>query len=87
VRAGDMLRHVRAAGTEVVQQWRIQSPLCSLTPDATGTTDCRLRIRRCGGLDVHKDTIAACVRWTEDTGESRKGTRVFGTLAFSHPKV
>src|ERR1700682_4859933 len=78
------------AGTEVVQQWRDQSPLCSLTPDAAGTTHCRLRIaestrerlmdlqafsctrmkgglmkdvvyRRCCGLDVHKDTIAACV--------------------------
>ncbi len=34
---------------------------------------------QCCGLDVHKDTIAACVRWTEATGESRKETRVFGT--------
>jgi len=31
------------------------------------------------GLDVHKDTIAACVRWTEETGESHKENRVFGT--------
>ncbi len=35
--------------------------------------------RRCCGLDVHKDTIAACVRWIEDGGESRKESRVFGT--------
>ena len=35
--------------------------------------------RRCCGLDVHKDTIAACVRWTEETGESHKENRVFGT--------
>lgn len=34
---------------------------------------------RCCGLDVHKDTIAACVRWIEDGGESRKESRVFGT--------
>jgi len=35
--------------------------------------------RRCCGLDVHKDTIAACIRWTEGTGESRRENRVFGT--------
>jgi transposase len=35
--------------------------------------------RRCCGLDVHKDTIAACVRWTAETGESHKENRVFGT--------
>ena len=35
--------------------------------------------RCCCGLDVHKDTIAACVRWTEETGESHKENRVFGT--------
>src|ERR1700676_1065504 len=35
--------------------------------------------RRCCGLDVHKDTIAACVRWPEETGESHKENRVFGT--------
>jgi transposase len=34
---------------------------------------------RCCGLDVHKDTIAACVRWSEETGESHKENRVFGT--------
>ena len=34
---------------------------------------------RCCGLDVHKDTIAACVRWTEETGKSHKENRVFGT--------
>jgi transposase len=35
--------------------------------------------RRCCGLDVHKDTIAACVRWTEETGECHKENRIFGT--------
>ncbi len=35
--------------------------------------------RRCCGLDVHKETIAACVRWTEDKSEIRKENRVFGT--------
>jgi transposase len=35
--------------------------------------------RRCCGLDVHKETIAACVRWIDETGESGKESRVFGT--------
>ena len=35
--------------------------------------------RRCCGLDVHKDQIAACVRWAEDNGEIEQETRVFGT--------
>jgi transposase len=30
-------------------------------------------------LDVHKDSIAACVRWIEDGGESQKESRSFGT--------
>src|ERR1700682_135127 len=89
-RSGAVCCKCPRAGTEVVQQWRDQSPFCSLTPDAAGTTHCRLRIpestrerlmdlqassctrmkggpmkdviyHRCCGLDVHKDTIAACV--------------------------
>jgi transposase len=35
--------------------------------------------RRCCGLDVHKDQIAACVRWAEDSGEIEQETRIFGT--------
>jgi transposase len=35
--------------------------------------------RRCCGLDVHKDQIAACVRWAEDNGEIEQETRIFGT--------
>jgi len=35
--------------------------------------------RRCCGLDVHKDQIAACVRWAEDGGSIQQETRVFGT--------
>jgi len=35
--------------------------------------------RRCCGLDVHNDTIAAFVRWIEEGGESCKESRVFGT--------
>jgi transposase len=35
--------------------------------------------RRCCGLDIHKDQIAACVRWAEDNGEVEQETRVFGT--------
>jgi transposase len=35
--------------------------------------------RRYCGLDVHKDQIAACVRWAEDNGEIEQETRVFGT--------
>jgi transposase len=35
--------------------------------------------RRCCGLDVHKDSIAACIRWVDDHGEINKDTRVFGT--------
>ena len=43
--------------------------------------------RRCCGLDVHKDTIAACVRWTEETGESHKENRVFGTTTQALEKL
>ena len=35
--------------------------------------------RRCCGLDVHKDSIAACARWVDDKGDICKDARVFGT--------
>jgi transposase len=35
--------------------------------------------QRCCGPDVHKDQIAACVRWAKDNGEIEQETRVFGT--------
>lgn len=34
---------------------------------------------RCCGVDVHKDSIAACVRWIDDTGKVGKESRKFGT--------
>lgn len=34
---------------------------------------------RCAGLDIHKRTVAACVRWMED-GEARQEVRSFGTM-------
>jgi len=34
---------------------------------------------RCCGVDVHKDSIAACVRWTDDQGTVGKESRKFGT--------
>ena len=33
---------------------------------------------RCAGLDVHKDTVVACVRLVED-GKTTRVTRTFGT--------
>ena len=41
--------------------------------------------RRCCGLDVHKDPIAACVRWAEDNGEIEQETRVFSSLCLNSP--
>jgi len=35
--------------------------------------------QRCAGLDIHKDSIAACVRWADETGQIHKELRVFGT--------
>jgi transposase len=35
--------------------------------------------RCCCGLDVHKETVAACVLWAEDKGKGRRETRVFDT--------
>jgi len=34
---------------------------------------------RCCGVDVHKDSIAACVRWIDDKGNVSKESRTFGT--------
>ncbi len=36
----------------------------------------------CGGLDVHKKSITACVLWAEAKGKSRKEKKRFGT--FTH---
>ena len=34
---------------------------------------------RCGGLDVHKDTVVACARWME-SGEIHREVKTFGTV-------
>ncbi len=36
-------------------------------------------IDRCAGLDVHRDTVAACVRVPGEGGERRQQVRTFGT--------
>ena len=36
----------------------------------------------CGGLDIHKKSITACVLWAEAKGKSRKEKKRFGT--FTH---
>ncbi|MGH8566384.1 MAG: IS110 family transposase [Gammaproteobacteria bacterium] len=36
-------------------------------------------IERCAGLDVHKDTVAACVRFPGPSGERAEEIRTFGT--------
>ena len=36
--------------------------------------------RRCCGLDVHKDSVSACVLVAEPTGRKRKELRRFGTM-------
>ena len=36
-------------------------------------------IERCAGLDVHKDSIVACVRTTDEQGGRRQVTATFGT--------
>ncbi len=38
-----------------------------------------LRCARCAGLDVHKDTVVACVRVEEDGRVNRK-VKTFGTM-------
>jgi transposase len=37
-------------------------------------------IERCAGLDVHKKTVAACVRVPGSDGERRQETRTFSTM-------
>jgi len=34
----------------------------------------------CAGLDVHKDTVYACVRHADPSGSARQSIRVFGTM-------
>jgi transposase len=38
-------------------------------------------IERCSGLDVHKKTVAACVRVPEPNGARTQHVRTFGTTA------
>ena len=38
-------------------------------------------IERCGGLDVHKATVAACVRIPGPKGKREQHVRIFGTMA------
>src|SRR5262245_27357963 len=35
--------------------------------------------RICAGLDVHKDTVVACVRWLDDRDRVHTEVRTFGT--------
>ena len=35
--------------------------------------------RTCAGLDVHKDTVVACVRWLDDRDRVHTEVRTFGT--------
>ena len=37
-------------------------------------------VERCGGLDVHKDTVVACVRTPGKEGQRDQQTRTFGTM-------
>jgi transposase len=36
--------------------------------------------RCCAGLDVHKDTVVACVRRVDEAGKAREEVRTFGTM-------
>ena len=36
--------------------------------------------RCCAGLDIHKDTVVACVRRVDDAGKAREQVRTFGTM-------
>ena len=38
-------------------------------------------IERCCGLDVHRDTVAACVRVQGPNGKRQQEVRTFGTTA------
>jgi len=40
----------------------------------------RRLIERCAGLDVHRDTVAACVRVPGEGGERQQEVRTFGTM-------
>lgn len=37
-------------------------------------------VERCCGLDVHKDTVVACVRTPGKGGKRQQDTRTFGTM-------
>src|SRR5689334_812649 len=37
------------------------------------------QLERCGGLDVHKETVAACVRVGGRSGKAEKYVQTFGT--------
>ena len=37
-------------------------------------------LERCCGIDVHKETVVACVITTDETGHVTSETRTFGTL-------
>lgn len=39
-----------------------------------------LVVERCAGLDVHKDTVVACVRTPGKGGKRQQATRTFGTM-------
>jgi len=39
--------------------------------------------RCCAGLDVHKDTVVACVRRLDERGEAQEQVRTFGTMTES----
>jgi transposase len=39
------------------------------------------QIERCGGLDVHRDTVASCVRVPGPNGKRQQEVRTFGTTA------
>jgi transposase len=39
--------------------------------------------RRCAGLDVHKDTVVACVRRIDEQGKAHEEVRTFGTMTGS----
>ena len=36
-------------------------------------------VRRCAGLDVHKESVVACARVIDDNGELQLSTQTFGT--------
>ena len=42
------------------------------------------QLERCGGLDVHKETVAACVRVGGRTGKAEQHVQTFGTTVGEH---